>query len=107
MSTDRTEQFRRGGQSSSKTTTKHPYAAIEHRVIDSPAFADLKPTAQVLLLLVARQLTKDNNGHLQASFKWCKRGGSANPDIELSEISASMGDGNRLPRSRSNEKTPP
>jgi hypothetical protein len=35
------------------------------------------------------------------------RGGSANPDIELSEISASMGDGNRLPRSRSNEKTPP
>ncbi len=36
-----------------------------------------------------------------------QRGGSANPDIELSEISASMGDGNRLPRSRSNEKTPP
>lgn len=36
-----------------------------------------------------------------------RRGGSANPDIELSEISASMGDGNRLPRSRSNEKTPP
>ena len=35
------------------------------------------------------------------------RGGSANPDIWLSEISASMGDGNRLPRSRSNEKTPP
>ena len=38
---------------------------------------------------------------------WLARGGSANPDIELSEISASMGDGNRLPRSRSNEKTPP
>ncbi len=34
------------------------------------------------------------------------RGGSANQDIRLSEISASMGDGNRLPRSRSNEKTP-
>jgi len=33
------------------------------------------------------------------------RGGSANPDIGLGEISASMGDGNRLPRSRSNEKT--
>ena len=75
MSTDRTEQFRRGGQSSSKATTKHPYAAIEHRVMDSAALADLKPTAQVLLLLVARQLTKDNNGHLQASFKWCKRYG--------------------------------
>jgi hypothetical protein len=40
-------------------------------------------------------------------FVGTERGGSANPDIELSEISASMGDGNRLPRSRSNEKTPP
>ena len=74
MATDRTEQSRRG-QSASKTTTKHPYAAIEHRVIDSPAFADLKPTAQALLVLLARQLTKDNNGHLQASFKWCNRFG--------------------------------
>ncbi len=35
------------------------------------------------------------------------RGGTTNPDIRLSEISASMGDGNRQPRSRSNEKTPP
>ncbi len=35
------------------------------------------------------------------------RGGSAKQDIRLSEFSASMGDGNRLPRSRSNEKTPP
>ena len=74
MAVDRTEQRRRG-QPTAKTTTKHPYAAVEHRVIDSPAFADLKPTAQALLLLVARQLTKDNNGHLQASFKWCKRYG--------------------------------
>lgn len=74
MGADRTESTRRG-QVPPKTSTKHPYAAIEHRVIDSPAFADLKPTAQALLLLVARQLTKDNNGHLQASFKWCKRYG--------------------------------
>lgn len=74
MATDRTEQSRRG-QSAPKTTTKHPYAAIEHRVIDSPAFADLKPTAQALLILLARQLTKENNGHLQASFKWCNRFG--------------------------------
>ena len=73
MATDRTESRR--GQSAVKTTTKHPYAAIEHRVIDSPAFADLKPTAQALLLLIARQLTKDNNGHLQASFKWCSKYG--------------------------------
>ena len=74
MAQDRTEATRRA-QVPPKTSTKHPYAAIEHRVIDSPAFADLKPTAQALLLLVARQLTKDNNGHLQASFKWCNRYG--------------------------------
>ena len=58
-----------------KTSTKHPYAAIEHRVIDSPAFADMRPTAQVLLLLIARQITKTNNGHLQASFKYMRRFG--------------------------------
>ncbi len=32
-------------------------------------------------------------------------GGSINPGTRISEISASMGDGNRLPRSGSNEKT--
>lgn len=74
MATDRTEQVRRG-QSAPKTTTKHPYAAIHHRAIDSPAFAALKPTSQALLILLARQLTKENNGHLQASFKWCNRFG--------------------------------
>lgn len=72
---DRAESIRRGSSQPRKTSTKHQYAAIEHRVIDSPAFADMKPTAQALLLLVARQLTKDNNGHLQASFKWCNKYG--------------------------------
>lgn len=55
-----------------KTPTKHPFAAIQHRVIDSPAFADLKPSSCLLLLLIARQLTRDNNGHLQATFTWCQ-----------------------------------
>ena len=58
-----------------KTSTKHPYAAIEHRVIDSPAYADLSFSARSLLTLITRQLSKDNNGHLQASFTWCKRFG--------------------------------
>lgn len=75
MAQDHAELKRRGQPSRKATTTSHPYAAIEHRVIDSPAFADLKPSAQVLLMLLARQLTKDNNGHLQASFKWCSRFG--------------------------------
>jgi hypothetical protein len=74
MATDRTESTRRG-QSLAKTTTKEPYAAIEHRVIESPAFATLRPSAVLLLLLMARQLSKDNNGHLHASFKWCSKFG--------------------------------
>lgn len=54
------------------TATRHPYAAIEHRVIDSPAYADLSFSARSLLIMMARQLTRDNNGHLHAAFKWCK-----------------------------------
>jgi hypothetical protein len=50
--------------------TIHPYTAIEHRVMDSEAFADLTPSAALLLFLIARQLTRDNNGHLQATFSF-------------------------------------
>jgi hypothetical protein len=55
--------------------TPHPYAAIEHRVIDSEAFADLSPSAVHLLVLIARQLTKTNNGHLQAAYSYVRRFG--------------------------------
>lgn len=58
-----------------KPSTIHPYAAIEHRVIDSPAYADLTHSACRLLTLIARQLTKNNNGQLQATFCWCKERG--------------------------------
>jgi len=56
-----------------KTLTKHPYAAIEHRVIDNDAYADLTYSARSLLILIARQLTKNNNGHLQATFSYMRR----------------------------------
>jgi hypothetical protein len=59
----------------SKASTKHPYAAIEHRVIDSEAYADLTFSARSLLTLMARQLTKDNNGHLQATYSYLRRFG--------------------------------
>ena len=55
-----------------KTTTKHPYAAIEHRVIDSAAYADLSHSACRLLTILARQLSKDNNGNLQATYAYCQ-----------------------------------
>lgn len=58
-----------------KTSTKHPYAAIEHRVLDSPAYADLKHSSCRVLMLFARQLNGKNNGHLQATFSWCKKRG--------------------------------
>ncbi len=58
-----------------KSTIKHPYAAIEHRVIDSPAYADLTYAARSLLVLITRQLTKSNNGHLQATFTYMQRFG--------------------------------
>ncbi|MBK9026333.1 MAG: hypothetical protein IPN98_00020 [Propionivibrio sp.] len=58
-----------------KTSTRHPYAAIEHRVIDSPAYAALTYSARSLLTLLTRQLTKDNNGHLQATFKYMRKHG--------------------------------
>lgn len=74
MAVDRTEQSRRG-QSANKTTTTHRYAAVEHRVIDSLAFADLTFSAQSLLLLMARQLSKDNNGHLQATHSYMQQFG--------------------------------
>jgi len=65
----------RRGQAPRKTLTKHPYAAIEHRVIDSPAYASLTFSARSLLVLIARQLSKDNNGHLQATHSYMQRFG--------------------------------
>ncbi len=63
-----------------KTSTKHPFAAIEHRVIDSESYADLTFSGRALLIQIARQLTKpNNNGHLQATFSDMERFGfSAN-----------------------------
>lgn len=74
MAIDRNEAKVRG-QLPKKGSTKHPYAAIEHRVIDSAAYADLTFSARSLLQLFARQLTKDNNGHLQATHSYMERFG--------------------------------
>lgn len=64
-----------------KSKVKHPYAAIEHRVIDSPAFADLKGSAVKLLLILARQLNQhQNNGHLQATWSYCRKFGIRSED---------------------------
>lgn len=78
-----------------KKATEHPYLAIEHRIFDSPAFADLKPSSVRVLLAIARQLTVDykansrgisNNGHLQCAFSWCQRYGIASDNTVSSAI---------------------
>ena len=74
MTIDRVEAVRRG-QTQRKTSTKHPYAAIEHRVIDSPAYADLSFSSRSLLVVLARQLTKDNNGRLHATYSYLRNFG--------------------------------
>lgn len=75
MGIDNFEAKRQGAKGKRKFSTKHPYAAIEHRVIDSPAYADLTYSARSLLVLMTRQLTKDNNGRLQATFSYMRRFG--------------------------------
>lgn len=49
-----------------------PFAPIDHLVIDSPAFAHLKGESVRVLLIIARQYDGRNNGHLQATFSYCK-----------------------------------
>ena len=76
MPSDNQTSKGRGDKTATKATTKHPYAAIEHRVIESPAYADLTFSARSLLILILRQLTKtNNNGHLQATFSYMERFG--------------------------------
>lgn len=75
MGVDQHEASRQRANDKPKGKTRHPFVAIEHRVIDSEAYADLGFAARALLVLMARQLTKDNNGHLQATFSWCQRYG--------------------------------
>lgn len=75
MGIDNHEAKRQGERGKRRFSSSHPYAAIQHRVIDSPAYADLGFSAHSLLVLMARQLTKDNNGRLQATFSYMRRHG--------------------------------
>lgn len=66
---------RRQRETDKPKSKRHPFVALEHRIIDSEAYASLGFAARSLMLLMGRQLTRDNNGHLQASFAWVKRYG--------------------------------
>ncbi|OUV02805.1 MAG: hypothetical protein CBC42_04665 [Betaproteobacteria bacterium TMED82] len=49
-----------------------PYGAIEHIVVDSTAYANLKHSSVRLLNIIVRQLTATNNGCLQATWSYCR-----------------------------------
>jgi len=75
------------GRRQRATKVAHPYSAIEHRITDSAAFEDLKPQSVRLLLIIARQLTKENNGHLQATWKYARERGMGSENTLRSSIS--------------------
>lgn len=83
-------EARRRKQADNRATPKYntdpnkPYAALPHRVIDSPAFMDLKPSDAKLLLLLVRQLSKDNNGQLQATHSYLSKWIGAEKTIQRS-----------------------
>lgn len=59
----------RGSTQPPKYSSKHPIAAIEKRVMDSDAHADLTFSARAVLMLLCRNLEKGKNGHIQLSEK--------------------------------------
>lgn len=63
----RAESTWRGSYQPRKYSKTHPIAAIEKRVMDSPARADLTYSAREVLMLLCRNLEKDMNGHIQLS----------------------------------------
>lgn len=75
MGIDRYEAPRRHKVDAPKYSTKHPIAAIEKRVIDSPAFAALQGSAVHVLLVLARNLEKGKNGHIFLPLKFAESHG--------------------------------
>ena len=75
MGIDQGERRRRQKADAQGTRKTEPIAAIPKRVIDSPVFAQLPPTAIVVLLLLARNLEKDRNGHVLLSAPDAKKRG--------------------------------
>jgi len=75
MGIDQNEARRQRAVDKPKLSNKHPIAAIEKRVIGSPAFADLSFSARAVLLLLACNLEKNRNGHVQLSESQAAKNG--------------------------------
>ncbi len=84
-----------------KPKTKHPFGMLEHRIIDSEAFADLSGSAVRLMVLLVRQIgPTENNGHLQATWSYCRKHGFNSQNTLASAIKELIAHG-FLYRSRS------
>lgn len=57
------------------------HIALPWSVIDSPAYQNLSPTAKALLLEVARQYVRNNNGRLLLSQRYLATRGWHSPDV--------------------------
>jgi hypothetical protein len=80
MGIDKQEVYRRG--QGSKKENNHPYAAIQHRILDSAAWADLSFSSRALLVQIARKLTRENNnGHLEAAYSYLARFGYSDSTV--------------------------
>ena len=77
MGIDQNERQRQRKVDSPRQGKTHPYVAIEHRILDSASFQTLSHTGKAALLVVVRQLTRDNNGALQMTAKYFARFGFA------------------------------
>jgi len=75
MGIDQNEGRRRSKVDRKERGKLYPYFRLEHRLIESPAWAALSFSARALLDLFGRQLNGTNNGHLQATFAWAERYG--------------------------------
>lgn len=75
MGIDQNERRRQREADRPKLSSKHPIAVIEKRIIDSPAFADLSFSARAVLLLMARNIEKGRNGHIQLSERQAAENG--------------------------------
>ena len=67
---------------------KRLYAAIDHAVIDSPAFSKLTGEAVRLLVIMSRQHNGSNNGRLQATHSYSKYRGIASNNTLAKAISS-------------------
>ena len=84
MSRDRTEARERGQSKGYQTT--HPIMAIEKRVMDSEAYADLTFAARSVLDQLSKACRKEGNGHIFLARRGWKECGFSDRTVTRSLV---------------------